>query len=92
MKKLLALLLCLAFVCLSVSVFAEEKAATQAEQTITGKIEKKGEAVILKATDTEYTITGQDLTALVDKEVKVTGVVTEKTIAATQVEEVVVKK
>jgi hypothetical protein len=84
MKKFVSLLICAAFVFIAGSALAAD---------VTGMVEKKGEAIIIKAADGEYTVAGQDLSAMVGKEVKATGEVADdpakgKVLTVTAAEEV----
>ena len=66
--------------------------ASEASQSITGEIQKTDAGLVLVAEDGQYNLSGEDLSAMVGKQVKVTGMVTEaeggKTIDVTSFEEI----
>jgi len=68
-------------------------AAMAAEETVTGVIEQGDQGIVLSADDGEtYMVQGQDLSEMVGKSVKATGMLSEgesgKTITVTKVEEI----
>ncbi len=67
--------------------------AMAAEETITGLVEEGDQGIVLSADDGEtYVVQGQDLSAMVGKNVKATGTLSEgssgKTITISSVEEI----
>ncbi len=82
-KKLIALVLCAAFIGLVPStgmvLAKEQKASMQGEmqKEVTGTVEKSDAGLIIKADEGDYLVAGQDLSAMVGKRVKATGMVAE---------------
>jgi hypothetical protein len=96
-KKLIALVLCAAFIGFVPStrmVWAMEKKASmhgEMQKEITGTVEKSDAGLIIKADEGNYLVAGQDLSAMVGKRVKATGMVAEaedhKTLTVTSCSE-----
>jgi hypothetical protein len=82
-KKLIALVLCAVFIGLVTPtgmVLAQEKKASMSgeiQQEITGTVEKTDTGLMIKADEADYLVAGQDLSAMVGKRVKATGMVAE---------------
>ena len=97
-KKLIALLLCTAFIGFVPStkmVLAMEKEASmqgEMQKEITGTVEKTDAGLIIKADEGDYLLAGQDLSPMVGKRVQATGMVVEgeghKTLTVTSCSEV----
>jgi hypothetical protein len=96
-KKVIAIALCAAFIGLVPStrmVLAQEKKASMSgemQQEITGTVEESDAGLIIKADEANYLVAGQDLSAMVGKRVKATGMVAEaegqKTLTVTSFSE-----
>jgi hypothetical protein len=96
-KKLIALVLCAAFIGLvppTGMVLAQEKKASMSgemQTEITGTVEKTDAGLIIKADEADYLVAGEDLSAMVGKRVKASGMVAEaqgqKTLTVTSCSE-----
>lgn len=96
-KKVIAIVLCAAFIGLVAPtgmVWAQEKKASiggETQQEITGTVEKTDAGLIIKADEGDYLVAGQDLSGMVGKRVKATGMVAEdmgkKTLSVTSCSE-----
>lgn len=66
--------------------------ASEASQSITGEIQQTDAGLVIVAEDGQYILSGQDLSAMVGKQVKVTGMIIEaesgKTINVLSFEEI----
>lgn len=78
-RKLFVIVLCVFAIAMvaQIGMASEEKAAADTELTIQGTIEQSDAGLVIVADDGEYQLSGQDLSAMVGKQVKVTGTLTE---------------